>query len=319
MYGIDELKNRIKVSGESVECPVKGCLVNVERQKRAFKREDRFRCPQHGIYISPSTFEYEEEQDNLLWKDQVDLRLLEKIRGAKHECRMARDNSEDAVTWNVFRFLEKYNLTGPVLASVLETELTDPELIYWSFSQTQGKCWSELEEGRRAFGENIRTGSEPDVIVKADDRVLFIEAKLTSGNETRPSKGANPEGYENGANGWYSEVFTSPFRSLAIEEKKYELLRFWLIGSWMAKRNNLDFALVNLVRSGQEEDIEEIFGRHLRHNSSRRFRRITWEDIYGAIKDADTLGAPKNALIHYFENKSLGYDTKGMLQKAFQI
>jgi|GEM_PF-5462279 len=31
------------------------------------------------------------------------------------ENRSVRDNSEDTLTWNVFRFLEKHNLTGEFL------------------------------------------------------------------------------------------------------------------------------------------------------------------------------------------------------------
>ena len=105
MLGIEELKECIEITDSTVECPVKGCSEKVERQRGVFKREDRFRCPVHNIYISPSTFEYQSELDNLLWKDEVDLDLLKRIKKVKRESRIARDNSEDAVTWNVFRFL----------------------------------------------------------------------------------------------------------------------------------------------------------------------------------------------------------------------
>ena len=62
-----------------------------------------FKCPKHNIYISPTTFEYQSELDNLLWKDEADLDLLDRTKGVKRESRIARDRSEDAVTWNVFR------------------------------------------------------------------------------------------------------------------------------------------------------------------------------------------------------------------------
>jgi len=58
MFGIKELKGSIKITKTTVECPVKGCSEKVERQRKVFKRENRFKCLKHNIYISPSTFEY---------------------------------------------------------------------------------------------------------------------------------------------------------------------------------------------------------------------------------------------------------------------
>jgi len=101
MYGINKLKPKIKADNLTVECPVKNCLSIVERQHQVFKRESRFQCPIHKIYLSPSTFEYESKEDNLLWTDCEDISLLDKISKVKRESRMARENSEDALTWNV--------------------------------------------------------------------------------------------------------------------------------------------------------------------------------------------------------------------------
>jgi hypothetical protein len=110
MLGLKDLKPKIKLTEDQVECPVKGCRQNVVRQRNSFRRAQEFQCPKHGIYISPSTFEYPEVKDNLLWKNQTDLDLLEALSGVKRESRMTRDNSEDALTWNVFRYLETANL-----------------------------------------------------------------------------------------------------------------------------------------------------------------------------------------------------------------
>ena len=79
MLGMKELKERIEITDTMVECPVKGCSEKVERQREVFKTEDRFKCPVHNIYISPTTFEYQSELDNLLWKDKADLDLFKKI------------------------------------------------------------------------------------------------------------------------------------------------------------------------------------------------------------------------------------------------
>lgn len=107
MFGLKDLKPIITVKEDSVECPVKNCTKKVARQRKSFKTSNEFMCPDHRIYISPSTFEYKDMFDNLLWDEQTDRNLLNRIIGTKRENRFARDNSEDALTWNVFRFLER--------------------------------------------------------------------------------------------------------------------------------------------------------------------------------------------------------------------
>jgi len=317
MLGVEELKERIEITKTTVECPVKGCSEKVERQRVVFKKEDRFKCPKHNIFISPSTFEYPSELDNLLWKERPDLDLLEKIRTVKRESRMARDNSEDAVSWNVFRFLEKNNLIEGLLSLITGTALKSSEVIYWSYSQKENTRWSELNKARKEFGEEIERSSEPDIIIKTDNALFFIEAKLTAGNDTVPSNVSNSKKYETGGDNWFSKVFNSDYKTVAIVEKKYELLRFWLLGTWMAKQQDLDLYLINLVLSEREADIEAIFKRHIKENQRSQFLRVTWKTIYQYI--SKSLSRDKDIMIRYFRNKTIGYDGNGRLQRAFSI
>ncbi len=79
MFGLSDLKQQIEITETTVESPVKGCSIKVPRQRTVFTRNGKFKCPRHNIYISPSTFEYQREEDNLLWKDKHDLALLSEI------------------------------------------------------------------------------------------------------------------------------------------------------------------------------------------------------------------------------------------------
>lgn len=318
MLGAEELKEKIEITETTVECPVKGCSEKVERQRVFFYKQNKFKCPKHNIFISPSTFEYSCELDNLLWKEMPDLELLKKIRRVKRESRMARDNSEDAVSWNVFRFLERNNLIEGFQSLIIGTALKSPDVIYWSYSQKENTSWSELNKARKEFGEEIKRSSEPDIIIKTDNALFFIEAKLTAGNETVPSNRNNSKKYEIGGDNWFSEVFKSDYKTIAIFEKKYELLRFWLLGTWIAKLHNLDFYLINLVLSEQEVDIETIFKRHIKENQRRKFLRVTWESTYQYISNR-SLSKDKDTMIRFFRNKTIGYDGNGRLQRAFSI
>jgi hypothetical protein len=318
MYGLKDLKEKINITVNTVECPVKDCDVIVERQRNSFKREKKFYCPEHKIYISPSTFEYENETYNLLWKDRDDMELLKNIKTVKRESRMARDNSEDALSWNVFRFLEKNQLLEKVIEPTLGVPIKSPEIIYWSYSQKDETGWPALNDAREYFGEQIRRGSEPDIIIKTDNALFFIEAKLTASNETVPTNLDDAKKYEEKDKKFYSQIFKSAFNTIAVQEKKYELLRFWLLGNWIAKEKNLDFYLIDLVLEEKEQDIENIFGQLIKQDQNKRFIRITWEDIYAQILNHGTSLSDSNRIIDYFKNKTIGYDGFGKLQKAFQ-
>ena len=227
------------------------------------------------------------------------------------------DNSEDAVTWAVFRYLEKERLVSGFLGKLISVMVERPKLIYWSYSPSEQNTWSDLRKAREEFGERKKRGSEPDLIIKSDNSLFFIEAKLTASNETT-SRPDNLKKYLTGGNGWYDSVFKSDYQTIAIRERKYELLRFWLIGTWIAEQLDLDFYLVNLVLRGKEKNIDTIFKKHIKENPRRKFMRTTWEAIYEYIVNSSSSGRNKQVMMRYFRNKTVGY-RKGRLQGAFSI
>ena len=323
MFGVEELKESIEITKTTIECPAKGCSKEVKRKYRKDTHEytPEFKCKTHNVFISPSTFVYTNELDNLLWKDQSDRELFKGIKASKKgNSRFEHDNSEDAVSWNVFRFLEKNNLTEGFLGSITDTSPRSSEVIYWSHSQVEDKSWSLLNSARTEFEVKKSWFSEPDIIIKTDDALFFIEAKFTA-----PTKDSERErelkNYTTGGENWFSEVFSSDFQTVAVDNRLYEMMRFWLLGTWMAKQQDLDFYLINLVLSKKEKDIETIFGRHIKKTQRRKFLRVTWEAIYDFILKSRP-SSEKDIMLRYFRNKTKGYDGKSplaMRKKAFSI
>lgn len=331
MFGWSDLKEYVILTADNVECPVKGCQHTVPRQRNRFKADPGFRCPTHCIFISPTTFQYEQDRENLLWATEDDLALWHCI-GAKDvkrdSRRMARDNSEDAVTWNVFRYLEKHGLVGEFVNLVAGGKpAKNPRLVYWSFCQASRKAWQPLLQAARTFGERIARRSEPDLIVDDDDVLAFVENKLTSGNRTKPSEPDNSKRYTTGGDGWFGKVFkaTTTFQKIAVEDRLYELMRLWLLGSWIADQApRKRFLLMNVVRDGKETDIEARFGAHLLPHPQRRFLRVTWEQIYSDIVKPRTGCPDADRLADYFAGKTIGYrlvrrGRRAALRKAFNI
>ncbi|PKN68526.1 MAG: hypothetical protein CVU54_14510 [Deltaproteobacteria bacterium HGW-Deltaproteobacteria-12] len=319
MLGIKDLKPKITITQSTVECPVKGCSREVERQRRSFRQEKRFMCPDHKIYISPSTFEYENEKDNLLWQNKADLDLLKEVKTVKRESRIARDNSEDSLTWNIFRYLENTNQLANLLSNIGQMNYSYADLIYWSYSGKAKGAWPELNSAREEFGEQIKRSSEPDLIAVTNKALFFIEAKLTATNNTSPSINNNRKKYLSGGNEWHKEVFRSDFDTVAIQARKYELFRFWLLGSWLAKEMDRNFYLLNIVLSERDKDIEAQFIPHIiQVAGQRQFKRISWEELYRYITDNVPDNQDKEKMVAYFQNKIIGYKG-GDLQKAFSI
>jgi len=335
MFGLEELKKKIEVKDDTIICPVIECETRVKKMTKGVlksldtylekgeykgKNLDQYLCKEHKIYITLTTFIYEDLRDNLLWYD-VDKDLLDRIIVAKRiKAQLHHDNSEDAVSWNVFRFLERTKMLSGFLEGLHNSPVKNPEVIYWSYSQSQQKVWNKLKEARAEFGERSQESSEPDLIIKSEDVLFLIEAKLTASNKidfnknhTAKDKAERIRRYSKG------NYLLKKSVEDTIDAGYYQLMRFWMIGSSIAKRLNLDFCLVNLVLSGKEESIEQDFKKYVKENQRRKFMRITWEDVYKYILDGDLLGADWDMIIRYFRNKTIGYDKSGELQRAFSI
>jgi hypothetical protein len=335
MFDMMTLKNHILKNNNELECPVKDCYTPIKMMKKGDPQKldsyllgnkpkeekqkfEGYYCKKHRIYVTPSTLIYEDYCDNLLWDEEKDKRILDKILRVKRvKAQLHHDNSEDSVTWNVFRFLERNDLINGFLSNLTRTPVKSSQVIYWSYSQAEEGTWTLLKDARDEFGEQEKRGSEPDIIITADKALFFIEAKIKAGNETEPSDKSNSKEYRTGGKNWFSEVFDSDYDIVADKKKKYELMRFWLLGSWIAEQQHLDFFLINLVLSEREPCIEEIFRQHINENERRYFRRVTWENIYEYILKA-SINNEKEIMLNYFRNKTIGYKD-GKLQRAFSV
>jgi len=301
-----------------VACPVRDCATRVPVQSRRFQATDRYKCAVHGLFISKSTFEYASPHHNLLWDSPADRVLLDGILQHKRESRLGRERSEDAVSWNVFRYLELSGLLDAWVASVTGQPESNSRVHYWSFDSQAGVTWAPLARARQAFGELEGRGSEPDLIITTDDAHIWVEAKLGSTNSTTPSDpvGAR-ERYVAGGGAWFARTVAADFDVVAIDRRRYELLRLWLLGSWAAEQEGRRFVLVNLVRDGLEEDVPSFAAEHFKLSERRAVRRATWESIYAELVASQQRSADDEKLLAYMRGKTLGYDAGGRLRRAF--
>ena len=320
MFGTDDLRPFMRTDGGESSCPVQDCATRVPVQRKTFAATEEFLCPVHRIYIGQTTFEYQNEEDNFLWNSDADRARLVAARKLKRESRMNRERSEDALSWNVFRYLEVSGLLGDWVSSVTgqHGSVAGAQVHFWSCDSSTGETWKPLADARKAFGEQDNKGSEPDLIITTGDTDIWVEAKFGWTNKTHPSdaNGARDR-YTSGGDGWYVKAVKSEFTSVAVERQRYELLRLWLLGSWAAEQRGKRFELVNLVREGCEEDAPAFVAEHMRPTQTRRFHRATWEGLADLIGSKPIRTADDETLLGYMRTKTLGYNSAGRLVRAF--
>lgn len=327
-YGAPDLRPIRRMTEDTVACHVAGCATVVPRQRGRFSADRAFLCEQHGIYVSPATFQYADCWRNLLWREQSDRALFGQIAEVKRTTeRLGRERDEDALAWNVARAFDR----GCRLRRLTEILLPEPgdhfpcgepQLVYWS-ADGRGGRWAPLERAQEEFGEAHDRGTEPDLALWWQDRhLVFVEAKFCSGSRTRPSAkphGEDPRPKAYGQHPHFPVVFSAGYHEIAVENQLYQLMRLWLLGSWIAQQQAARFSLVNLVRWDDEKDVEQRFGlRFCSQTAGRRFSRATWESIWDALPSSGLDEEIVCALQGYLGNKTCGYDGSGRLQRAFR-
>ena len=306
-YLYNSLKPIIRYTDDKIESPIIG-------DDKYYYKKDLITSGVYPIYIYKNTFIYRNESDNLICKDDEDLLLLKEIKKFKRESRMANDNSEDALTWNVFRTIERGGKLQELLRFLLGIDITNPKIVYWSYDQENKCLYSELIDAREKCKESKTNGTEPDLIIECDQATIAIEAKFTSSNRTHKEDDDVLNKYQ--SNLMFNKLFKKTMSDISKKGKyeKYELARNWLIGEYLRKEKK--FILINLVKNSNEKDICEAMKEIFIEDENHKFIKKTWEDIYKFCN----IYYPFNfsRLIKYMANKTIGYHD-GVLIKAFDI
>lgn len=307
-YYYNDLKPTIKYENNLIESPILG-------DNNFYHVNYVIDNVKYPIEIHKSTFIYINHYDNLICKDNDDKELLNEIFNCKRESRMGNDNSEDALTWNVFRSIEKNQDIDLMLTKMLGFSVTNSRIIYWSYDSRTNGNYKRLVDARNMCHENFKSGTEPDLIIECDQAIISIEAKFTSSNKTSKDDLIVLQRYQN--NNKYFKLFKKDMRMISMKEfkiEKYELARNWLLGEYL--RENKKFVLVNLVREEAEKNIESVMNDIAITDENHCFVRATWEWIYSFCKTSQN---NYNNLLYYFENKTIGYSNEGLLKKAFNL
>lgn len=187
---LDPVPHVVSASPRIVRCYVRGRRQELHTPTRHSHGDV---CPDHGIRChfsaNSATYSYVDVRRNFV----VDPELVAKrIIGHpfKHEAhRLGQEKSEDAVSFNVFRSLQRSGLLHAVANRITGLDIAaEPQLYLWGLACSDDSLepWDLLIAARERFEKRRpveRPMTEPDIAPHLPGRYLIlIEAKFTSPN-----------------------------------------------------------------------------------------------------------------------------------------
>lgn len=339
-FGINHLTSQRRIGA----CPVNGCNEDPTQNGKVKV------CTKHGLEIRKSTFvyyngnSYEDKKTarsrNLLpfGRDFAKTHIFDNKHKAE-SYRFGYENSEDALTWNIFGGLLYHGRLNRVYEYLTGQNASHDsiELFLWGLKidfndNQQPKTWKTLLEVRDVLEprKEIRTfPTEPDIMILGPSHLVCIEAKFKSGNPIAFNKevadGEKPKSR--------NELIKRYVRPVQINDKQIkpvikpehvgetvhsQLLRMFVFTSTIAQLvRRPNWIVANLVSNTQWSNKKNSCEYDFENPTSsipacvrNNFRFISWEkDIYRNILKAHSL----DELTKYMENKTAN------LKKAFDL
>ena len=204
--------------------------------------------------------------------------------------RLASENSEDALSWNLFRTLERSGHLDVVARALgLEDEF---QVLYWYRPWDSARPLPEIKlalDRVEPWGKvGGRYQTETDVILKGRRYLVMVECKLGK-------PGTHVHAWERGSKGHIPPTYEEPLRRLLADMKGweatmrrfYQLLRHLVLanelcwpGGWRLEPHLLAIAnALNVNRDGKPHAVEfEAFQRALQL-SAEQTHLLTWQKL----------------------------------------
>ena len=226
--------------------------------------------------------------------------------GNPEATRFGNENSEGALTWNVFRALQEAGRLGVVTGALTGYEpAVEPELFYWGRHITldAATVWDELTTTLAKLEPDATQHVEPDVCLHVPGfGWAVIEASFGPSSDAFDDP-ARVEGflaqYAAACPGLFAE---QTIRTTRLRDVPPLVLRTLAIAHSLRAEGERA-TVVALVRESDTADVKRRIDRCLADTADVGFRRVTWEMLYRALDPADLALAP---LRDYLENKSFG-------------
>jgi hypothetical protein len=286
--------------GRELRCPVKSCTAALQGPHHE--------CPNHGIKVHKNTFVYTDLLRNVCFEREFFERHIRRNRLKAETWRFGYENSEDALTWNVFAALARRRRLAALSQCLSQIDTSDePELYLWGLRVSLHDPLSPIPfdalcKAREVFERGINNfRTEPDIMMYAPKRYLMlVEAKFMSGNPIADSrkndvpgmKPTTPVGILNRyrADQLPPGSILTPTAKVPLFSQLYRNLVFAI---WMAEKLDVEWRLVSLTSSPLSNKLSDKLATFtnavLPADMQRRFVRYTWEQLFRITSKEKTI------------------------------
>jgi len=278
----------------SIECP--NCGELIYPQKGNIKITNSYndclrRCERCEIGFSNSkskpTIIYNNYFENIpeLLRQDLDISLNNSINEMNRNNKKNKfgfSTSEDALTWSFFKYFVMTNNFGELLKILnIESKESTFDIYLWGTNICKAKNNIDFIDKFIAvsdsFNEALSRRTEPDVIIKLKDKLVFIEVKYLSPNELKKEEGK-----------FKKYLVPDVKEKEVIESEHYELFRNWAFASKLSNGNN--YELINLAPQKLFNDKNKnklIQFENSLNSKNGKFRKISWEEVLDKTNDAE--------------------------------
>ena len=278
---------------DKVKCPSCGELVApINGAIKAASSYDGClrRCEKCGIGFSnsknnPSVI-YKNYLDNIpeLLQNGLEITLnnsINELNRKNKRNRIGYSTSEDALTWSFFKYFVVRERFEDLLNLLnIKSDGKDYDIYLWgvpiSSQSNKNNFIEKFREVSRNFNETSSKMTEPDVMIKLSDKIVFIEVKYLSANEIKTGEE------------FAKYLIPDVEKEKLIESGHYELFRNWAFASKLSYGN--DFILINLAPkklfSSKSQSKLIQFENSLK-STKGKFVKLTWEEILEKVNNKE--------------------------------
>lgn len=267
--------------------------------------------PRVSFRISP-TYVLNDVRENFISGLDLVEAMAGGLWGKAETHRLGNENSEDALSWNVFRSLQEANLLSLVTPLLCDCDSSaEPDLFLWGrrITARSAEDWDELLAVRDELEPTHRQQTEPDVVLHLDGwGWVFIEAKFGSPITTASSAERMRAWLDRYPPKVPSLFALDRISGLSHAEFPEQLLRNVVFANQIAEPGERAHVVL-LTREKDVTPVDTWIRNCLSDACETTFSRLTWEAVYQSLPDDPALGL----LRRYFESKSYG------LRQAFAL
>jgi len=238
----------------------------------------------------------DEDNSILIWKAWRDHFSAESHWKARYggQAYLSRPNSEDALTWNVFRSLQKLGDVGlDVISGIFNISQVENILFWGCDVENHGEEQQLLNILIRITdGKFGGTMTEPDVVIIAEKEAVFVECKLNQNGKDSPWKAQGE--------GWIKrfEIYLNEFSELENisdpnRKDMYQLIRQYVYAKLLGNHLNKTPLVIPIINEKHQDILSQYYSKMENFYPVVFQKLITWQQIGKTISESNIINNKK--------------------------